>query len=157
MAVAAVAKVLGIAPEKVKINLMLLGGGFGRRGHRDEEFVVDSVLLSREVKRPVKVLWTREDDVKNGRFRPLSVHYLRAGLDGSGRIVAWQHRVACDEITAFQDPVRYKGGGERDFLAMAGSELRPYEIPNRLAEHLPQQTRIRPSPVRGIRFRTSKI
>src|SRR5437879_11674162 len=76
---------------------MLLGGGFGRRGHRDEEFVVDSVLLSKEVKRPVKVLWTREDDVRNGRFRPLSVHYLRAGLDGAGRIVAWQHRVACDE------------------------------------------------------------
>src|SRR6266436_3534511 len=128
MAVAAVAKALGIAPEKVKLNLMLLGGGFGRRGHRDEEFVVDSVLLSKEVKRPVKVLWTREDDVHNGRFRPLSVHYLRAGLDGAGRIVAWQHRVACDEITAFQDPVRYKGGGERDFLAMAGSELRTYDI-----------------------------
>jgi isoquinoline 1-oxidoreductase beta subunit len=157
MAVAAVAKALGIAPEKVKLNLTLLGGGFGRRGHRDEEFVVDSVLLSKEVKRPVKVLWTREDDVKNGRFRPLSVHYLRAGLDGSGRIVAWQHRVACDEITAFQDPVRYKGGGERDFLAMAGSELRTYEIANRLAEQLPQQTGIRTSSLRGIGFGPNKF
>src|SRR2546427_5565486 len=156
MAVAAVAKALGIAPEKVKLNLMLLGGGFGRRGHRDEEFVVDSVLLSKEVKRPVKVLWTREDDVKNGRFRPLSVHYLRAGLDGAGQIVAWQHRVACDEITAFQDPVRYKGGGERDFLAMAGSELRTYDIPNRLAEQLPQQTGIRTSSLRGIGFGPNK-
>src|SRR5581483_3027556 len=56
MAVAAVAKALGIPVENVKLNLMLLGGGFGRRGHRDEEFVVDSVLLSKEVKRPVKVL-----------------------------------------------------------------------------------------------------
>jgi isoquinoline 1-oxidoreductase subunit beta len=157
MAVAAVAKALGIAPDKVKLNLMLLGGGFGRRGHRDEEFVVDSVLLSREAKRPVKVLWTREDDVKNGRFRPLSVHYLRAGLDESGRIVAWQHRVACDEITAFQDPVRYKGGGERDFLAMAGSELRTYDIPNRLAEQLPQQTGIRTSSLRGIGFGPNKF
>jgi isoquinoline 1-oxidoreductase subunit beta len=157
MAVAAVAKALGIAPEKVKLNLMLLGGGFGRRGHRDEEFVVDSVLLSKEVKRPVKVLWTREDDVKNGRFRPLSVHYLRAGLDGAGRIIAWQHRVACDEITAFQDPVRYKGGGERDFLAMAGSELRTYDIANRLAEQLPQQTGIRTSSLRGIGFGPNKF
>src|SRR3989441_2176205 len=157
MAVAAVAKALGIAPEKVKLNLTLLGGGFGRRGHRDEEFVVDSVLLSKEVKRPVKVLWTREDDVKNGRFRPLSVHYLRAGLDGSGRIIAWQHRVACDEITAFQDPVRYKGGGERDFLAMAGSELRTYDIANRLAEQLPQQTGIRTSSLRGIGFGPNKF
>jgi len=157
MAVAAVAKALGIPSEKVRLNLMLLGGGFGRRGHRDEEFVVDSVLLSKEAKRPVKVLWTREDDVKNGRFRPLSVHYLRAGLDGAGRIVAWQHRVACDEITAFQDPVRYKGGGERDFLAMAGSELRTYDIPNRLSEQLLQQTGIRTSSLRGIGFGPNKF
>jgi isoquinoline 1-oxidoreductase beta subunit len=157
MAVAAVAQALGIPVEKVKLNLMLLGGGFGRRGHRDEEFVVDSVLLSKEVKRPVKVLWTREDDVRNGRFRPLSVHYLRAGLDSAGRIVAWQHRVACDEITAFQDPVRYKGGGERDFLAMAGSELRTYDIPNRLSEQLPQETGIRTSSLRGIGFGPNKF
>ncbi len=157
MAVAAVAKALGIPVEKVKLNLTLLGGGFGRRGHRDEEFVVDSVLLSKEVKRPVKVLWTREDDVHNGRFRPLSVHFLRAGLDSSNRIVAWQHRVACDEITAFQDPVRYKGGGEKDFLAMAGSELRTYDIPNRLSEQLPQETGIRTSSLRGIGFGPNKF
>jgi isoquinoline 1-oxidoreductase subunit beta len=157
MAVAAAAKALGVPVEKVKLNLMLLGGGFGRRGHRDEEFVVDSVLLSKEVKRPVKVLWTREDDVRNGRFRPLSVHFLRAGLDASGRIVAWQHRVACDEITAFQDPVRYKGGGEKDFLAMAGSELRTYDIPNRLSEQLPQVTGIRTSSLRGIGFGPNKF
>jgi len=50
-------------------------------------------LLSKEVRRPVKLMWTREDDVRNGRFRPMSVHFLRAGLDASGRIVAWQHRV----------------------------------------------------------------
>jgi len=157
MAVAAVAKALGIPVEKVKLNLTLLGGGFGRRGHRDEEFVVDSVLLSKEVKRPVKVLWTREDDVHNGRFRPLSVHFLRAGLDSSNRIVAWQHRVACDEVTAFQDPVRYKGGGEKDFLAMAGSELRTYDIPNRLSEQLPQETGIRTSSLRGIGFGPNKF
>src|SRR5436309_3541167 len=157
MAVAAVAKALGIPVEKVKLNLTLLGGGFGRRGHRDEEFVVDSVLLSKEVKRPVKVMWTREDDVHNGRFRPLSVHFLRAGLDSSNRIVAWQHRVACDEITAFQDPVRYKGGGEQDFLAMAGSELRTYDIPNRLSEQLPQETGIRTSSLRGIGFGPNKF
>jgi isoquinoline 1-oxidoreductase subunit beta len=157
MAVAAVAKALGIPADKVTLHLTLLGGGFGRRGHRDEEFVVDSVLLSREAKRPVKMMWTREDDVHNGRFRPLSVHFLRAGLDASNRIVAWQHRVACDEITAFQDPVRYKGGGEKDFLAMAGSELRTYDIPNRLSEQLPQVTGIRTSSLRGIGFGPNKF
>ena len=59
---------------------MLMGGGFGRRGNRDVEFIVDSVLLSKAARRPVKVIWTREDDVHNGRFRPLSVHILRAEL-----------------------------------------------------------------------------
>ena len=157
MAVAAAAKALGIPADKVKLNLMLLGGGFGRRGHRDEEFVVDSVLLSNELRRPVKVMWTREDDIRNGRFRPLSVHYMRAGLDNAGRIVAWQHRVACDEVSGFQDPLRYKALGERDYLAMAGSELRTYDIPNRLAEQLPQQTGIRTSSLRGIGFGPNKF
>jgi isoquinoline 1-oxidoreductase beta subunit len=157
MAVGAVAQALGIRRDKVRLNLTLLGGGFGRRGHRDEEFVVDSVLLSREVRRPVKCLWTREDDVHNGRFRPLSVHFLRAGLDASAGIVAWQHRVACDVISSYQDPIRYKASGERDFLAMAGSELRTYDIPNRLSEQLPQETGIRTSSLRGIGFGPNKF
>jgi len=129
----------------------LLGGGFGRRGHRDEEFVVDSVLLSKEVRRPVKLMWTREDDVRNGRFRPMSAHYLRAGLDASGRIVAWQHRVACDWVTPFMDPVRYKGIlRENDVIAIAGTEIGTYDVPHRLAEQLGQDTGIRTSPLRGI-------
>ncbi len=100
MAVTAAAKAAGVAPERVIFHGMLLGGGFGRRGNRDEEFVVDSVLLSKAVKKPVKVLWTREDDVHNGRFRPLYVNYMRAGLDESGHVVAWHHRVACDTVLA---------------------------------------------------------
>src|SRR2546428_482913 len=158
MAVAAVAKALGIPPAKVRLNNTLLGGGFGRRGHRDEEFVVDSVLLSKEVRRPVKLMWTREDDVRNGRFRPMSAHYLRAGLDASGRIVAWQHRVACDWVTPFMDPVRFKGAmRENDVIAIAGSEIRTYDVPNRLAEQLGQQTGIRTSPLRGIGFVANKF
>jgi len=153
LAVAAVAKTLGIPPDKVRLNNLLLGGGFGRRGHRDEEFVVDSVLLSKEVRRPVKLMWTREDDVRNGRFRPLSVHFLRAGLDGSGRIVAWQHRLACDWVSPFMDPVRFKGVmKEVDLIAVLGTDIRSYDVPNRLAEQLGQQTGMRTSPLRGIGF-----
>src|SRR5262249_51724651 len=127
------------------------GGGFGRRGHRDEEFVVDSVLLSKDVRRPVKLMWTREDDVKNGRFRPMSAHFLRAGLDRSGRIVAWHHRVACDWVTPFMDPVRCRGPlRENDVIAIAGTEIRTYDVPSRLAEQLGQATGIRTSPLRGI-------
>jgi len=90
------AKALGIARDKVKLNDMLLGGGFGRRGPRDADFVVDAVLMSKEAGKPVKVMWTREDDVHNGRFRPLSAHYLRARFDPTGKLVAWQHRLAGD-------------------------------------------------------------
>lgn len=150
MAVAAAAKTLGIAQERVKFNGMLLGGGFGRRGHRDEEFVVESVLLSKEAKRPVKVLWTREDDVRNGRFRPIYVQRLRAGLDASGRIVAWHHRIVCDQVLAFQDPVRYKIFKGSDGIALRGGELKTYDIPNRLAEGILEDTGIRTSSLRGI-------
>jgi isoquinoline 1-oxidoreductase beta subunit len=151
MAVAAAAKALGIPSHKVRLHDMLMGGGFGRRGHRDEEFVVDSVLLSKEVGRPVKLMWTREDDVKNGRFRPMSAHFLRAGLDAAGRIVAWHHRVACDWVSPFVDPVRYKGVMKgNDFIAIAGTEIRTYDVPHRLSEQLGQDSGIRTSPLRGI-------
>src|SRR5438552_8781661 len=83
----ATANALGIARDKVKLNYFLMGGGFGRREPRDSDFTVDAVLLAKEAGRPVKVMWTREDDIANGRFRPLSAHYLRAGLDPSGRLV----------------------------------------------------------------------
>jgi isoquinoline 1-oxidoreductase beta subunit len=158
MAVAAVAKTLGISTQRVRLHDTLLGGGFGRRGHRDEEFVVDSVLLSREVRRPVKLMWTREDDVRNGRFRPMSAHFLRAGFDDAGRIVAWQHRVACDWVTPFMDPLRFKGVmKENDVIAIAGSEIRTYDVPNRLTEQLGQETGIRTSPLRGIGFVANKF
>jgi len=157
MAVAAAAKAIGVAPERVTFHGMLLGGGFGRRGHRDEEFIVDAVLLSKEAKKPVKVLWTREDDVHNGRFRPMTVHFLRAGFDASGRLIAWHHRKACDVVTAYQDPVRYEKSGRKDFIAMLGSELKTYDIPNRFIEEVPQDSGIRTSSLRGIGFGPNKF
>jgi isoquinoline 1-oxidoreductase subunit beta len=109
VAVEATANALGIPKSKVILHDMLMGGGFGRRGNRDQEFVVDAVLLSNEVKRPVKVMWTREDDVHNGRFRPQSVHILRAGVDLAGKPVAWHRRYATDNTSVFQDPTYYNG------------------------------------------------
>lgn len=150
VAVTAVANALGIPESKVKFNGMLLGGGFGRRGNRDVEFIVDSVLMSRAAKKPVKVLWTREDDVHSGRFRPLYVNRIQAGLDASGKIVAWHHRVVCDRVLAFMDPVRYKNAKGRDNIAMRGTELPTYDIPNRLAEGIHEDTGIRTAPLRAI-------
>ncbi len=150
IAVTVAADALGIAPDKVVLHDMLMGGGFGRRGHRDEEFVHDAVVLSNAVKKPVKMMWTREDDVRNGRFYPLSAHYLRGGLDASGKLVALHHRKACDQVTAFQDPVRYQQIKGRDTIAFANLDMKWYAIPNRLAEGVPQDNGVRSSTLRGV-------
>jgi len=150
VAVTAVANALGIPENKVKFNGMLLGGGFGRRGNRDVEFIVDSALMSKAAGKPVKVLWTREDDVHHGRFRPLYVNRIEAGTDASGRIVAWHHRVVCDRVLAFMDPVRFKTSKGRDNIAMRGTELPSYDIAHRLAEGVHQDTGIRTAPLRAI-------
>src|SRR5947207_10478379 len=91
MAQEATAKALGIERDKVKLHDTLIGGGFGRRGPRDMDFLIDAVMLSKAVGKPVKSMWTREDDVRNGRLRPLSAHHLKAGFDASGKLNAWQH------------------------------------------------------------------
>jgi isoquinoline 1-oxidoreductase subunit beta len=157
MAQGGAAKALGIARDKVKLNDMLLGGGFGRRGPRDADFVVDAVLMSKEAGKPVKVMWTREDDVHNGRFRPLSAHYLRAGFDATGKLVAWQHRLAGDRVTPFFDPVRYEAGGRRDGILMNGGDLPGYDVPHQLVEQLYQDTGVRTAPLRAIGFTANKF
>jgi isoquinoline 1-oxidoreductase beta subunit len=157
MAVEACAKALGISRDRVKLHDTLLGGGFGRRGHRDEEFIIDAVLLSNEVKRPVKAMWTREDDVHNGRLRPISAHVLRAGLDASGRLVAWHHRVAGDRVTPYMDPVRYERGGHKDFILMLGTDVKGYDVPHQLIEQLYEDSGVRTSPLRGIGFTANKF
>jgi isoquinoline 1-oxidoreductase beta subunit len=151
------AKFLGIPRDKVKLNDLLMGGGFGRRGNRDVDFIMDAVMLSKEAGRPVKVMWTREDDVHNGRFRPLSAHYLRAALDGSGKLAGWHHRVAADRITPFMDPVRFQASGGRDGMVMAGTDVRGYDVPHQLVEQLYRDTGIRTNPLRGIGVTANKF
>ena len=157
LAVEATAKVLGIPRDKVKLNYYLMGGGFGRRGHRDEEFIVDAVLLAKEAGKPVKVLWTREDDVRNGRFRPITAHHLRAGLDATGKLVAWHHRVAGDRVTPYMDSVRFQQAGGKDNILMRGVELRSYDIPHQATDQLYRDTGVRTSPLRGIGFTANKF
>jgi isoquinoline 1-oxidoreductase beta subunit len=157
MALDAVAKTLGIPRDKVKLNYMLLGGGFGRRGHRDEEFIVDAVLLSKHAKKPVKVMWTREDDVHNGRLRPITAHFLRAGLDASGNIVGWHQRVAGDRVTPYQDPARYEIAKHKDFILMLGVEMKSYDIPNQYCGLVYHDTGVRTSSLRGIGFTANKF
>jgi isoquinoline 1-oxidoreductase subunit beta len=151
------AKLLGIPRDKVKLNDLLMGGGFGRRGNRDVDFIIDAVLLSKEAGRPVKVMWTREDDVHNGRFRPISAHYLKAGFDPSGKLAAWHHRIAVDRVGPFMDPVRYQMAGGKDFIAMLGADLRGYDVPHQLVEQLYRDTGVRTNPLRGISFLANRF
>src|SRR6478609_5100218 len=151
------AKLLGIARDKVKLHDMLMGGGFGRRGNRDVDFIIDAVLLSKEAGRPVKVMWTREDDIANGRFRPISAHALKAGFDQSGKLTAWQHRIAVDRVGAYMDPVRYQMAGGKDFIAMLGADLKGYDVPHQLVEQLYRDTGVRTNPLRGISFLANRF
>ena len=157
MALEAAAKVLGLDRSKVKLHDMLLGGGFGRRGPRDMDFLVDAVLLSKAVGKPVKSMWTREDDVHNGRFRPLSAHYLQAGFDASGKLIAWQHRLVGDRVTPFADPVRYEKAGKKDFILMLGADAKGYDVAHQLVEQVYEDTGVRTAPLRGIGFTANKF
>jgi isoquinoline 1-oxidoreductase beta subunit len=146
----AAARALGIPSEKVKVNYTLLGGGFGRRGDYAEEWVVDAVLLSKSARRPVKMMWTREDDVHNGRFRPITAHYLRGGLDASGKLIAYHQRLAGDRVLPLEDPDFFRKNHYRDYQLMGGVQLTSYDIPNQYAGQIPQNSGVRCAPLRGI-------
>jgi isoquinoline 1-oxidoreductase subunit beta len=83
------AAITGLDLDSVKVHTTFLGGGFGRRG--DVDFVIEAVELSKAIKAPVKVMWTREEDMRQDHFRPASYHVLKAGLDGAGQLVAFHH------------------------------------------------------------------
>ena len=92
------AQVAGLAPEKVQIHTTLLGGGFGRRANPASDFVVEAVHVAKAAKAPVKVVWTREDDLKGGWYRPMWHDRFVAGLDANGNPVAWTHTIVGQSI-----------------------------------------------------------
>ncbi|MBR0859860.1 xanthine dehydrogenase family protein molybdopterin-binding subunit [Bradyrhizobium liaoningense] len=93
-----VAKTLGIPEQNVTVNVTLLGGGFGRKSKCD--FALEAALLSKELGAPVKVQWTREDDIHNGFLHTVSVERIEAGLDKTGKVIAWRHRSVAPSIAS---------------------------------------------------------
>src|SRR5262249_7518308 len=85
----AAAEEAGLKPEQVTLHTTLLGGGFGRRAVPDNHFVREAVQISRAVQAPVKVIWTREDDMRGGYYRPRALHLVRWAVDAAGAPVAW--------------------------------------------------------------------
>jgi isoquinoline 1-oxidoreductase beta subunit len=120
-----VAKTLGIPEDNVTINVTLLGGGFGRKSKCD--FALEAALLSRELGAPVKVQWTREDDVQHDFLHTVSVERIEAGLDKNGKVIAWRHRSAAPSIgSTFGPGATHQLGLE---LAMGFVDM-PFEIAN---------------------------
>jgi len=97
-----------LPPEKVHVHTTLLGCGFGRRSRA--EWVVDVVSCSKAVGKPVKVMWTREEDIGNHFFRAATAQKIEAGLDAQGQVVGWSHKVACSSILKFTNPAAIKNG-----------------------------------------------
>ena len=121
-----VAERLGLAPEDVTVNVTLLGGGFGRKSKAD--FVAEAAILSKAMDgKPVKVTWTREDDLKNDYFHTVSVERVEAGLDAAGKPVAWLHRTVAPTILAIFMP---DPGHEAPFELSMGAVDMPFAIPN---------------------------
>jgi isoquinoline 1-oxidoreductase beta subunit len=88
---AAAAAILGIDPEKVKVHTPFLGGGFGRRGNPDTDFVSEATHVAKAAGMPVKTIWTREDDIKGAYYRPMNLHQVKIGLDEAGNPLVWRH------------------------------------------------------------------
>jgi isoquinoline 1-oxidoreductase beta subunit len=128
---ATVAGVLGLVPERVSVHTLLAGGSFGRRATPVADVAQEAASVVKAIggRAPVKVVWTREDDIRGGRYRPLYVHRVRGGLDASGRIVAWEHRIVGQSFmkgTPFEGMI--KDG--IDGTAVEGVTTLPYAIPN---------------------------
>jgi isoquinoline 1-oxidoreductase subunit beta len=145
-----VGKALGIPQEKVKVNQMFLGGGFGRRA--TVEASVDAALIAKAVNRPVKLILSREDDLWAGTFRPLTVQRIEAGLDAGGQIMGWRHRVVGEPVGDFvYEPGYLKKAKDRDVIFMMGAELPYYDkVGNWQSEHVMEPERARVAAWRGI-------
>ena len=118
--------------EKVTVHVTLLGGGFGRKSKPD--FVCEAAWLAREVGAPVRVQWTREDDLRNSYYHSVAAHRLEGGMDAQGKVVAWRHRSAYPSISATFAP--NVAGADADELTNGASDI-PFAIPNMSVEVCP--------------------
>lgn len=131
-----VAAAVGLDPDQVKVNVTLMGGGFGRRLEHD--YAVEAALVSKAISAPVKVIWTREDDMRFSTYRPASLHQLTATLDGTGFPVALTHRLISPSISG-QKGQPVPNGVDPDLPDEAGPV---YGIPNYLIEYMMTETAV---------------
>lgn len=140
-----VAGALGIDKKNVECHVTLLGGGFGRKSKPD--YVAEAALLSKQVGKPVKVTWTREDDIRFDYYHAVAAMYLKARVDDKGRPTAWLQRSAFPSIGAMFNPATNTGQGFE--LGMGWSNL-PFDIPNHRAENGPAKAHVRIGWLRSV-------
>ena len=128
-------RVLGVPVGAVTVHVTYLGGGFGRRGG-PVDYANEAIELAAKVDRPVQVVWTREDDIQNGLYRPATYNLLRAGLDQTGRPVAWSHKLV--------------GPDGASFMITRGADEVIYAIPNFRLERVTEDPGIPIAPWRGV-------
>lgn len=133
-----VAAALGMKPEQVTVHVTLLGGAFGRKSKPD--YVAEAALLAQKVGAPVRVMWTREDDIRHDYFHTVTAQHLEAGLDAGGKVVGWLHRTVLPSISStFAKDKLYASDSE---LGQGVTDL-PFAIPNIRAENGPAPAHVR--------------
>lgn len=134
------AQILGIAPEKITVNTVYVGGSFGRRANKNCDFVVEACELAKKIQKPLKVVWTREDDMRGGYYRPLTYHKVSVGLDEKHQMQGWHHHIVGQSVVAdsFFESMMVKNGV--DVTMVEGVSNTHYDIPKMQVEgHLLKQ------------------
>ncbi len=145
------AAILGCKPEQVAINTVWAGGSFGRRATPNADYIAEAVAIAKAYggKAPVHLVWTREDDIRGGRYRPLFLHRIKAGLDASGTLVAWQQRIVGQSFMGGTPFEAFMVKNGVDATSVEGASDMAYAVPNLHVDlHSP------PSPVTTLWWRS---
>jgi isoquinoline 1-oxidoreductase subunit beta len=134
----AAAKVAGLKPTQVKINTMIAGGGFGRRANPASDYIAEAVEIAMLAKVPVKTVWTREDDIQGGYYRPMYVHRVSAGLDASKKIAGWDHTIVGQSILGGTPFEAFAIKNGVDATSVEGVADTAYDLPINATLHSPK-------------------
>jgi isoquinoline 1-oxidoreductase beta subunit len=134
-------QITGLPADKITVHNHLLGGGFGRRLEFD--MATQALKIGKQLGTPVKVVWTREEDIQHDMYRPYYYDKISAGLDANGKPIAWQHRIVGSSIMARFAPPAFQHGIDPDAVEVA-TDL-PYDLPNQLIDYVRQEPRTVPT------------
>ena len=155
--VKAIAKATGADAARILLHRAMLGGAFGRRSVVEMDFVDDAAWLSARLRKPVQVVWSREDDVAAGWFKPMTSQHLRAAVDAHGKISGWHHRIAVQEPLATAEPELFEKIHGTPIVSMPGTTDLMYDFPNQRVEHMPVEPGIRTYSLLGVGYTPNKF